>query len=151
MQKLEFIHFAGCLMNLVYRMYPQESHSPSECLASYRSLQEQLQSVPNCVILVPLSGLIESTKLILACDSHKRFEDLSLEIFLSEWKRAKESHWCQGSYFATKYLVFTLWKRWQFLKYLLITSVLYIILPVSVKPRSPAITVRLIPLAGCTC
>lgn len=147
MQKLEFIHFAGCLMNLVYQMYPQESHSPSECLASYRSLQEQLQSVPNCVILVPLSGLIESTKLILACDSNKGFEDLSLEIFLSEWKRAK----CPTGIKAGTLLVFTLWKRWHYLKYLLITTVLYIILPVNVKPWSLAITVRLIPLAGCVC
>lgn len=116
MQKLEIIHFAGCLVNLVYGMYPQEGHSPSECLASYRSLQEQFQTVPNCVILVPLLGLIESTKLILTCDSNKRFEDLSLEIFLSEWKRDSVSLWYRCSYFAAKCLVFTLWKKMTLLE-----------------------------------
>lgn len=145
------MHFAGCLTDLVYRMYPQEGHIPSECLASYRSLQEQFQTVPNCVILVPLLGLIESTKLILTCDSNKRFEALSLEIFLSEWKRDRVSLRYRCGYFATKCSVFTLWKRWHFLKYLLITSVLYVILPMSVKPWSPAITIRLIPLVGYMC
>lgn len=130
MQKLKSIHFAGCLMNLVYQAHLEEGLSPSEWLASYSSLQEQLQCMPNCVILVPLLGLIESTKLILTCDSNKRFEDLSLEVFLAEWKRDRVSLWYQCSYFTTKCLVFIkcLWKKWHFLKYLLITSVLYITL-----------------------
>lgn len=67
------------------------------------------------------------------CDSSKRFEGLSLEIFLSEWKRDRLSLWYQGSYYETKCLVFTIWKRWHFLKYLLITSVLSITLPMCVK------------------
>lgn len=81
MQKLESIHSACCLVNLVYPEYSQEGHSISEHLASYRSPQKQLRGVPNCMILVPLLGLIESTKLILTCISNERFEDLSLEIF----------------------------------------------------------------------
>lgn len=95
-QKLESIQSAGCLMKLQYWAHPQEACSPSEHPASCSSPQEQLQNGPNCEILVPLLGLIESPKLILTCDSsNKRFEDLSLEVFLAEWKRDRVSLWYQ--------------------------------------------------------
>jgi len=89
-QKLESIHSACCLVNPVYPEYPQEDHSPSECLASYRSLQKQLRVVPNCMILVPLSGLTESTKLILTGNSNESCEDLSLEIFFCQSGKGTE-------------------------------------------------------------
>lgn len=49
--------------------------------------------MPSCMIRVTLSGLIESTRLNLTCDSNERFEYLSLEIFLSEQKRDRVSLW----------------------------------------------------------
>lgn len=107
MQKFESIQAAGCLMNLLYWAHPQEGRSPLECPASRSSLQEQLQSVPNCEILVPLLGLNESTKLILTCDSsNKRFEDLSLEVFLAEWKRDRVSLQYQQVFCTMKYMTF---------------------------------------------
>lgn len=114
MQKFESIQAAGCLLNLLYWAHPKEGRSPLEYPASYSSLQEQLLSVPNCEILVPLLGLIESTKLILTCDSsNTRFEDLSLEVFLAEWKRDRVSlqyqqllHYKMPSFCTMKYMTF---------------------------------------------
>lgn len=113
-QKLESIQSAGCLMKLQYWAHPQEGCSPLEHLASCSSLQEQLQSGPNCDILVPLLGLMESPKLILTCDSsNKRSEDLSLDVFLAEWKRDRVSllyqqllHYKMPSFCTMKYMAF---------------------------------------------